>query len=121
MSFKLTLGKVAYAGIPVYHNEAIVSVHPHKGVRIDLLFKVLPILVTHGASKNAIKGKTLNSGSLARLVMPLPPTAEQKRIVAKVDQLMKRCDELEAKLKQADAEAESLLAATVHHLTEVAS
>ncbi|MEM9218033.1 MAG: restriction endonuclease subunit S [Cyanobacteria bacterium P01_F01_bin.150] len=29
------------------------------------------------------------------IIVPLPPIAEQKRIVAKIDQLMARCDELE--------------------------
>lgn len=39
----------------------------------------------------------LDSGVLEDLPIPLPPLAEQKRIVAKVDQLMALCDELEAK------------------------
>jgi type I restriction enzyme S subunit len=118
MSFKLTLGKVAYTGIPTYHNEAIVAVRPFTGVSQALLFRVLPVLVVHGASKNAIKGKTLNASSLSLLPVPLPPIEEQARIVSSVDELMLLCDDLETKLKQADAEAEKLLAATVHHMTE---
>jgi len=37
----------------------------------------------------------LNAAKVRALLVPLPPIAEQKRIVAKVDHLMKLCDELE--------------------------
>jgi len=50
------------------------------------------------------------------LVCPLPPLAEQKRIVTKVDQLMTLCDDLEAKLQQAQTDADNLLTAIVHEL-----
>lgn len=39
----------------------------------------------------------LSLGRLAQIEFPLPPLPEQKRIVAKVDQLMALCDELEAR------------------------
>ena len=48
--------------------------------------------------------------------IPFPPVAEQKRIVAKVDELMKLCDELEAKLTHAQSLSESLMASVVNHL-----
>lgn len=37
----------------------------------------------------------VNATSLKSLLVPLPPLEEQKRIVAKVDELMRLCDELE--------------------------
>lgn len=39
--------------------------------------------------------KNINLGIINELVFPLPPLPEQRRIVAKIDQLMARCDELE--------------------------
>jgi len=42
----------------------------------------------------------LNTPILAGWFFPLPPLAEQHRIVAKVDALMALCDELEARLKE---------------------
>lgn len=71
-------------------------------------------------------GESLMSGSagqkrvpksyFANNPLPLPPLGEQKRIVAKVDELMKLCDQLESKLTRSQSGAESLMVAVVHHL-----
>jgi type I restriction enzyme, S subunit len=50
-------------------------------------------------------------------LIPLPPLAEQKRIVAKVDELMRLCDQLEESLRQSQQRAESLAASVISHLT----
>ena len=52
--------------------------------------------------------------------MPLPPLAEQRRIVAKVDQLMALVDALEMQLAAARATAANLLSALVAELTGTA-
>lgn len=102
MSFKLTVGKVAILGIDAYHNEAIISLSPYNGVSKEYLFRFLPSIALGGQQKNALMGNTLNSESMAQLLIPMPPLAEQHRIIAKVEELMALCDRLEA--QQADAE-----------------
>jgi type I restriction enzyme S subunit len=43
----------------------------------------------------------INQTTLSSLPIPLPPLAEQHRIVAKVDELMALCDQLAARIKTA--------------------
>ena len=95
MSFKLTVGRTAILDIEAYHNEAIVSIYPYidkKFMLRNYLFYTLPILANIGDSKDAIKGKTLNSKSLNNLLIPLPPLNEQQRIVESIDAIF-RCIE----------------------------
>jgi len=95
MSFKLTVGRTAILDIEAYHNEAIVSIYPYidkKFMLRNYLFYTLPILANIGGSKDAIKGKTLNSKSLNNLLIPLPPLAEQLRIIESIDTIF-RCIE----------------------------
>jgi type I restriction enzyme S subunit len=57
--------------------------------------------------------KNINLGILRKLLIPLPPANEIKRIVSRVEQLMSLCDALEAKLKAAQVERERLVEAVV--------
>lgn len=58
-----------------------------------------------------------NGTKLALTVVPVPPLAEQHRIVAKVDQLMVLVDQLEEKLATSRATATKLMEALVTELT----
>ena len=83
--------------IPAYHNEAIITINPYVDDDYafrNYLFYLLPVLANLGDSKDAIKGKTLNSTSLYNLLIPLPPLAEQRRIVAKIEELFAEIDKL---------------------------
>ena len=118
MSFKLTVGKVAILGIDAYHNEAIISLSPYNGVSKEYLFRFLPSIALGGQQKNALMGNTLNSESMAQLLIPIPPLAEQHRIVAKVDELMALCDRLEAQQADAESAHAQLVQALLDSLTQ---
>ena len=92
MSFKLSIGKTSILDIDAYHNEAIITIRPvidKEYAMRNYLFKVLPLIANLGESKDAIKGKTLNSKSLSNLLIPLPPLHEQQRIIERISMLSK--------------------------------
>jgi hypothetical protein len=60
----------------------------------------------------------LSAASVKKYFVPLPPLAEQRRIVAKVDQLMKLVDALEVQLAASAATAGKLMEALVAELTK---
>jgi type I restriction enzyme S subunit len=62
-----------------------------------------------GGGQPNVNGKTL-----AAMKIPLPPLAEQRRIVAKVDELMALCDQLEASLAAAATDRARLLESLLH-------
>ncbi len=83
-SFKLTIGKMALAGIDLYTNEAIASLIPKDELQLnrEYLWAALRSVDLAEGSSHAVKGKTLNQDTLTTIKIPFPPLAEQQRIVA---------------------------------------
>ena len=87
MSFKLTIGKISILDMNSFHNEAIISIYPYfdnQNIIRDYLFKVLPLISNYGNTKNAIKGKTLNSKSINNLLIPITNLNEINKITNKI-------------------------------------
>ena len=69
-------------------------------------------------SKKGIAIPHLDKKLVRDTLLPLPPLAEQKRIVEKVDSLMKLCGELKLKIKQNKKSSESLMRAVLRESFE---
>ncbi|MBI3777298.1 MAG: restriction endonuclease subunit S [Gammaproteobacteria bacterium] len=69
------------------------------------------------ASKQTTNLASINMRQVRSCPTPLPPLAEQRRIVAKVDQLIALVDQLETQLTASHATAEKLMQAVVAELT----
>ena len=110
MSFKLTVGRTSILGIEAVHNEAIISIFPfidQKHITRDYLMNTLGLLVEYVEQTDAIKGATLNSNKLQHMFVPIPPIAEQERIVAeieKIEPLIAEYDKLEQQATKLDSE-----------------
>ena len=66
-----------------------------------------------GLSTNTTAQPNVNSTSVKKMPFPLPPLAEQQRIVTTVDRLMVACDALEAHLERRQALGAELLDAVL--------
>ena len=100
VSFKLTLGRLAYAGRDLFSNEAIASLLEIDDRRIQdrFLYWALSAFDWDKAAEGdqKIKGKTLNKAKLKRIPVPLPPLEEQRRIVAVLDEVFEGLDRARA-------------------------
>lgn len=110
MSFKLTIGRVARAAVPLYTNEAIAAFVPKRSsVYEGFLFHVLPSAAEGGCADVAVKGKTLNKEKLRNLQLTLPPLPEQRAIAEIVDSVDATISATEATLAQTRRVKQALL------------
>jgi type I restriction enzyme S subunit len=104
-----------YAHPPIA-STAFGILHPFDGVDQRYLFYWLRSRHFTAYVRAAMKGMAypaINDDKFYSGPIALPPLAEQKRIVVKVDELMALCDRLEAQLKQRDEQAGVLAKAAV--------
>ena len=91
----------------------------HDYVRFVYYFILCPMFqrtIRINATGSAAMG--MQSAKLKMIPIPLPPLAEQERIVAKLDRLMKFCDELEANIRQGITNADNLLQTALREALE---
>ena len=97
-------------------NQHVAIIRPIKELDAQFLAKFLasPAIqrmiddIQVGATREA-----LTKGMIERFEIPLPPLAEQKRIVAKVDELMALCDRLEAQQQERETRHAALARASL--------
>ena len=79
MSFKLSLGRLCFAGCDLFTNEAICSFN-NLQADADYLYYILGRVDFSLYGKQAVKGYTLNKDSLKTIEVMLPPRFEQTAI-----------------------------------------
>ena len=116
-----TIGKLAILAEEAVTNQAVCACTPCWGVDTQYLYLFLlakrddfRLASEGGAQPNISKVKIVNTP------VPLPPLAEQHRIVAKVDELMALCDQLEAARQEREQGRVRLMAATLQRLNQPA-
>ncbi len=104
----------------MYFQKALHRIRPCDAILSEFLALNLQIDSQNGVLAAYFTGATikhLTGRSLSTYPIPIPPLAEQRRIVAKVEQLMALVDALETQLTSSRATAEKLLSALVAELT----
>ena len=91
LSFKLTLGRLAFAGRDLYTNEAIaaLSIKDEKVIDKYFLYQFLSLYDWNAATEGdvKVKGKTLNKAKLKEIEVHFPKSLpEQQRIVSILDE-----------------------------------
>jgi type I restriction enzyme S subunit len=103
MSFKLTIGKLGFAGVDLYTNEAIAALLPKCDMEILFIYYGLQYWDLLKDIDQAIKGATLNKSKLKEIEIFLPPLPIQTRIaeiLSTADKAIEDSEKLIAKYKR---------------------
>lgn len=109
-SSRAPIGYVAISKNEITTNQGFKSCIPFMGVISDYIYYYFK--ATREQINKDASGTTFNEVSgedVKNLPFPLPPLAEQKRIVEKVDKLMAYCDELEKQVTENQVNNERLI------------
>ncbi|MDE3001320.1 MAG: restriction endonuclease subunit S [Gemmatimonadota bacterium] len=83
LSFKLSIGRVAIAAVPLFTNEAIAGLSPN-GLTRDFLFQGLQGWDLLQGVDQAIKGATLNKRKLKKILFEYPESEREQAKIAEV-------------------------------------
>ncbi|MDZ4201446.1 MAG: restriction endonuclease subunit S [Gallionella sp.] len=122
-------GESGRAAVWLYDHEVCFQNHVHRARfygEIDpyFVYRFFEKLNATGEIDQHRKGvgiSNMSSKALALIALPLPPFAEQRRIVAKVDELMALCDKLEQQQTHSTEAHKTLVASLLDTLTRVES
>ena len=106
LSFKLSIGKVGVARVPLCTNEAIAALPIKDQSRLlpEYLYWALQSVDLTVGLDRAAKGLTLNKNRLIGISIPVPPVPEQRRIA----EILDKAEALRAKRRAALAQLEAL-------------
>ena len=110
-----TIGKLAILAESAVTNQAVCGCTPFQGVLSHFLF--LYLLSQRSTFRRSSEGGAQPNISKVKIVatpFPLPPFAEQGRIVEKVDELMALCDRLEEARVVREGTGDRLLDSLLH-------
>lgn len=104
VSFKLTLGRLAYAGRDLRTNEAIAALHNDEDeILNDYIYHYLSRFDwnNYAAADQKVKGLTLNKAKLAEIPIEYPESLEeQRRVVEKLDAAFERISAAEVLMRR---------------------
>ena len=118
-SFKLSIGKLAFAGMDLYTNEAIAGLKVKNLNELDssYLYYLLQQF-TFTTTQKAVKGNTLNKEKIINLDIPLPLILTQKKIVKKIEELFAKIDEAKSIRESAVKDSVNMMSATFSKIFE---
>lgn len=99
-SFKLSVGKIAFAGKDMYTNEAIVSILPNSHYCLEFFYYLLPKVLSLNTTENIYGAKMLNQKIIANIQLPLPPLSEQQAIATYLGEKCTKIDAIVENLNQ---------------------
>jgi len=120
----MSFGRPYISNIEGCIHDGWLRIHPPKILDKDYLYIFLSSPFVSRFFTNAASGavvQNLNSEKVRQLPILIPPLAEQQRIVAKVDELMQLCDQLEQHTDQQHAAHQQLVETLLNALTQASS
>ena len=113
------IGEVGILEIEAATNQAVCAcqtyAHFDENYLLYLITSMKPYFLSQGAGAAQ---PNISREKIIATVFPLPPLPEQQRIVARIDQLMKRCDELEKLRKDREEKRLQVHAAAINQLLD---
>ena len=120
MSFKLSIGRMAFAGDDLYTNEAIIAIPESNKYNLRFIYYYLLsynwLSLTEGSEK--VKGATLNKTSIGKIQLPVLNLSKQQSIVDYLDSAFAKIDAMKANAEKALNEAKALFQASLKEMLE---